>query len=130
MLTPEIQNYINQARAQGISDEQIRQNLVAQGWKETELNQLIKSNELISSSFSLERVVRILLAVINTFVLIVACYVALVEIRQLFFVLPLIFGVVLTWVAIARKSTKMLLILIGTEILFGLMAFTLFWSLI
>ena len=130
MLTPEIQNYINQARAQGISDEQIRQNFVAQAWKETEVNQLIKSNELISSSFSLERVVRILLAVINTFVLIVACYVALVEIRQLFFVLPLIFGVVLTWVAIARKSTKMLLILIGTEILFGLMAFTLFWSLI
>src|SRR3989344_335487 len=40
MVTPELQNYIKQARTQGIPDAQIRQNLLASGgWDENDLNQ-------------------------------------------------------------------------------------------
>jgi hypothetical protein len=37
MVTPEVQNYIKQSREQGISDSQIRQNLSAQGWTESDI---------------------------------------------------------------------------------------------
>lgn len=39
MVTPELQNYIKQARAQGISDAQIRQNLLTGGWNDGDLAQ-------------------------------------------------------------------------------------------
>ena len=39
MITPELQNYINQARAQGMTDAQIRQNLLTGGWNEADLAQ-------------------------------------------------------------------------------------------
>ncbi len=42
MLTPEIQNYISQQRSAGVSDDQIRQNLVGQGWGEKELKSVLK----------------------------------------------------------------------------------------
>lgn len=37
MLTPELQQYITQSRQQGMTDDQIRQNLVGQGWKESDI---------------------------------------------------------------------------------------------
>lgn len=37
MLTPELQNYINQSRAAGITDAQIRQNLITKGWNESDI---------------------------------------------------------------------------------------------
>ncbi len=40
MITPELQNYISQSRASGMSDEQIRQTLSAQGWKDGDLTVL------------------------------------------------------------------------------------------
>ncbi len=40
MVTPELENYIKQARTQGLSDAQIRQNLLSQGgWNEGDLNE-------------------------------------------------------------------------------------------
>lgn len=39
MLTPEIQQYINQQRSAGVSDTQIRQMLAARGWQQTDLDQ-------------------------------------------------------------------------------------------
>ncbi len=39
MLVPEIQEYIKQQKAAGVSDTQIRQNLVTQGWAEVDLDQ-------------------------------------------------------------------------------------------
>jgi len=39
MLTPELQDYIKQARGQGTPDAQIRQNLLSGGWNETDLNE-------------------------------------------------------------------------------------------
>lgn len=38
MVNPDLQNYINSAKQQGLTDEQIRQNLLAQGWKEQDIN--------------------------------------------------------------------------------------------
>lgn len=39
MLTPEIQQYVKQQRAAGVSDAQIRQALASQGWQQTDLDQ-------------------------------------------------------------------------------------------
>lgn len=39
MTTPELENYIKQARAQGMNDAQIRQNLLSGGWSEADLTQ-------------------------------------------------------------------------------------------
>ncbi len=40
MITPELENYIKQSRAQGIADAQIRQNLTSGGgWSESDLNE-------------------------------------------------------------------------------------------
>lgn len=39
MPNQELQNYINQSRASGVPDEQIRQTLAAQGWSEADLNE-------------------------------------------------------------------------------------------
>ncbi len=36
-MNSELQKYITQSRQQGMTDEQIRQNLVGQGWKESDL---------------------------------------------------------------------------------------------
>ncbi len=43
MLTPEVQQYISQQRSAGTSDDQIRQNLVGQGWKEGDINKMLKN---------------------------------------------------------------------------------------
>ncbi len=42
MLTPEVQQYINQQRVAGVPDAQIRQNLVAKGWQEVDLNNVFR----------------------------------------------------------------------------------------
>jgi hypothetical protein len=39
MITPEIKNYIQQARASGMADDQIRQALVVQGWAAPDLDE-------------------------------------------------------------------------------------------
>ena len=41
MVTQELQNYVDQSRASGISDEIIRQNLIKQGWAEADLNSVL-----------------------------------------------------------------------------------------
>ncbi len=41
MPTPEVQQYINQQRAAGIADAQIRQTLTAQGWQQADLDQAL-----------------------------------------------------------------------------------------
>lgn len=38
MPNPDLQNYIAQSRQQGLTDDQIRQNLVGQGWKEVDID--------------------------------------------------------------------------------------------
>lgn len=37
-MIPDLQNYITQSRQQGMTDDQIRQNLVGQGWGEGDIN--------------------------------------------------------------------------------------------
>ncbi len=50
MITPELENYIKQARAQGINDAQIRQNLLSGGWSEADLTQAGLVSSVVSSS--------------------------------------------------------------------------------
>lgn len=47
MPTPETQNYINQSRASGISDDQIRATLQAQGWAEADIAQALGSTSTV-----------------------------------------------------------------------------------
>lgn len=41
MISPEAQQYITQSRASGIPDDQIRQNLIGQGWPQADVDQII-----------------------------------------------------------------------------------------
>lgn len=41
MTSPEIQNYINQARQAGMSDDGIKNNLLNSGWSEVDINQAL-----------------------------------------------------------------------------------------
>lgn len=50
MITPEVQNYINQSRAAGMPDDQIRQTLVAQGWQQADLDQAFGTTAAPASS--------------------------------------------------------------------------------
>lgn len=49
MLSPEAQNYITQSRAAGMTDEQIKQNLVGQGWQEEDITRALVSRSAIVS---------------------------------------------------------------------------------
>ena len=53
MPTPELQNYINQSRAAGLTDDQIRQSLVAKGWKEGDIKKSFVSK---SSRSTLDKI--------------------------------------------------------------------------
>ena len=44
MPNPDLQNYITQSRQQGMTDEQIGQNLVGQGWKEKDIMSMLSPN--------------------------------------------------------------------------------------
>lgn len=44
MVSPELQNYITSAKQQGLTDGQIRQNLLAQGWSEKDINSVLVSS--------------------------------------------------------------------------------------
>ena len=50
MITPELENYIKQARAQGINDAQIRQNLLSGGWSEADLTQAGLASSMVPPS--------------------------------------------------------------------------------
>ncbi len=50
MITPEVQNYINQSRAAGMTNDQIRQTLAAQGWQQSDLDQAFGSTAASTSS--------------------------------------------------------------------------------
>jgi len=41
MPTPELQNYITQSRTAGLTDDQIRQNLLAKGWQDGNISQVL-----------------------------------------------------------------------------------------
>ncbi len=41
MANPELQNYISQSRSSGMSNEQIRQSLVSQGWAEADVSEAL-----------------------------------------------------------------------------------------
>lgn len=47
MAQPELQNYIIQSRAAGMSDDQIRQNLMGQGWNLDDVNQAFGGNSAV-----------------------------------------------------------------------------------
>lgn len=49
MLSPEAQQYIAQSRASGMPDDQIRQNLIGQGWSETDVTAVLSPATLPSS---------------------------------------------------------------------------------
>lgn len=40
-MNPDLQNYITQARASGMTDDQIRQNLVAKGWQQNDIEEAL-----------------------------------------------------------------------------------------
>jgi hypothetical protein len=44
MITLELENYIKQSRAQGMSDDQIRQNLLSGGWNKVDLDQALSEH--------------------------------------------------------------------------------------
>ncbi len=49
MVNPDLQNYIVRSRQQGMTDEQIRQNLAGQGWKEKDVVSAFTPDSLSSS---------------------------------------------------------------------------------
>jgi hypothetical protein len=50
MITPELQAYVSQSRASGMSDDQIRQSLTTQGWAEADVMQALGSSNSVAKS--------------------------------------------------------------------------------
>ena len=52
MSNPDLQNYITQSHASGMTDDQIRQNLVGQGWDAKIINQNMPIIGKFASNFN------------------------------------------------------------------------------
>ncbi len=62
MPTPDLQNYITQSRRQGMTDDQIRQNLVGQGWPENDIMSVLTPN--MSASFKNSKIKKIFIILV------------------------------------------------------------------
>lgn len=52
MITPELQNYIRQARVQGLPESQIRQNLLSGGWNDVDISEAFASLQVSAAASS------------------------------------------------------------------------------